>query len=453
MKRAGSLRYRKPIPKHSKRHFSGNPVFAATDFPKPWLYYGTNGFGYPIMGSSWAAAYDPGNFNDAIITSIARFPLVTINAHPFASTGASDGPNRAIISRLKALRPTMKILWYDTHVQAIDYLTVGSQWYEMRNASIGPPDVRLYDTGGLLAPWLDQGVWFFDTGRVKSTLLSIWLAHGGTAHDADGFFLDYAWGTLYVGTESGDPIDLTRTAWTTAAELDASGKAGLDYVVDGLAAQGFEVWANGIADADSKARWDGNLFEGWYGASGMASGGTDAPAGFASFDLAMTDLLTWQGSTATGDGSCLTKTENNGISWNSATWRKACRFTIGSAAIGGGYGYTGDNRNINHLTTDDANMWADEYSVLSGVSETTGAGIGWLGRPTEFGYKTGSVYVRHFDNGMVVVNGDGTTAHTYDPGSGYRKIQGIYDTTVNDGTAIQTTQTIPGKDARFWLRG
>lgn len=438
---SGSSRIRRP--KH-RPHGPIQPHVSVNGFPKPWLYYGTNGFGANLMTSQ-------GVFDQNLVNSISRFPLVTLNVHPFASNGSGFIGDRAIVTTLKALRPTMKILWYDTFVQAITYLTVGAQWKEISDLSIGPPDVRLYDTGGLLAPWLNQNVWFFDTGVVKSSLLAIWLAHGGTAHDADGFFLDYAWGVLNVGTESGNPVDITRTAWSTGAQLDASAKAGLDYVVDGLKAQGFEVWGNGIANADSKARWTGSLFEGWYGASGMASGG-DAPAGFSTFDLAMTDLLTWQGSTATGDGYALTKTENAGTTWNTATWRKACRFTIGSATIAGGYGYTGDNRNSHGLALDDADMWADEYCVVNGTS-TTGGANGWLGRPTEFGYKdSGGCYVRHFENGLVVVNGDGTTSHSFNPGSGYRKITGIYDTTVNNGAAVSGSQTIPGKDARFYLR-
>jgi len=427
---------------------SATPVTPASlnplDFPKPWLYYGTNGFGNDLMGAQ--GVYDPGNFNLTRVNQVARFPLVTLNTHPFASTGPSDGPNRAIVSMLKAIRPSMKILWYDTLIQAIPYLTVGSQWKEMNDLSTGPPDVRfLYEVDGTLYP--SPSAWFFDLGQVKAAALAIWLAHGGSAHDADGFFLDYAEGVYAFGSTV---VDIGALGYSTLAQFNASAKAGLDYVVDGMKAQGFEVWGNGTADADSYARWTGRLFEGWDNAGGAIP--SVPPFGYASFDAAMTAILAWQGSSATGDGYALLKSENTGTIYGSANWFKMQRYTLGCATVAGGYAYVGDNRNASQLATDDAEMWADEYSVVAGISEDTGAGIGWLGRPTEFGYKDGTsgLYVRHFDNGVVVANAS-ATQKTIDLGTQYRRIEGVLQPGINDGSLVQSL-TVPAKDARFLLR-
>ena len=406
------------------------------DFPKPWLYYGTNGAGSELMTA-------PGVFDSALVTSVARFPLVTLNTTPFANAG---GGNRGIIALLKAIRPTMRILWYDTFVSRFLFATANTQWKAEWDAVVASsPDCRFYfESDGTGYPNHAATPIFIDTGKIKEALFTAWIAYAGADVDADGFFLDYADGILALGSTQ---IDLARAGYANINELNASAKAGLDYVVDGLATLG-EVWGNGLADADSMARWTGRLFEGWDRDGGL---GSRTPLGFATFDDAMNEIMEWQGATPTANGTCLLKSENAGTSYGTNAWFKMQRYTLGCATVGGGYGYTGDNRNESNLVPDDADMWADEYSVISGASETTGIGIGWLGRPTEFGYKdSGSgLYIRHFDNGVVVANAS-AAQKTIDLGTQYRRINGSLQPSVNDGSLVQSV-TVPHKDARFLL--
>jgi hypothetical protein len=91
----------------------------------------------------------------------------------------------------------------------------------------------------------------------------------------------------------------------------------------------------------------------------------------------------------------------------------------------------------------------DEYSVTeAGVSDTTGKHIGWLGQPLGPARVAGGLWVREFDHGMVLV--DSTyVSQSIDLGStGYRSIQGVVDTTVNNGRTSRMV-TVPAQDAVF----
>ena len=100
--------------------------------------------------------------------------------------------------------------------------------------------------------------------------------------------------------------------------------------------------------------------------------------------------------------------------------------------------------------------WADEYTVNSaGVSDGVGtiaANRGWLGRPTALGFKHSSgCYVREFQRGIVIANGSGGSINHPLTGT-WRRIQGVFAPSVNNGATVSGTVSVPTSDARFLLR-
>jgi hypothetical protein len=79
--------------------------------------------------------------------------------------------------------------------------------------------------------------------------------------------------------------------------------------------------------------------------------------------------------------------------------------------------------------------------------------LGWLGDPLGPATQlTTDVWVRYFNNGAAIVNGSGSPATlTPAPSAGYRKIRGIHDPTINDGSSVTSVTVVP-HDALFLLR-
>lgn len=421
----------------------------AGGFPHIWMQCGTAGVGTPVMTS-------PGVFDMTLINKMARWDMVNVNVHPFA-----DGPagNLAIVSLLKAANPAVKVLWYDTIQQRFLFIAPGTQWGD--EWTLAEP-LRFFFTGsGDSYPDHDPTTAFWDMVDSGVALANIWKQY--THAKADGYMFDYFIGK--PGNWTGG-IDYGLAGYANVADLNTANSQGLDDFAVAMLGEGL-LWGNrgvnnnGTQDSTIR-RLRGEVAESWDPNKGNPSavtpeglqqlplGGTGSGL-FASFDAAMTLIMSWQGSSPTGDGTILLKGETDAGPPTASYFNKLVRYTLGSACIAGGFAYIGHNRD----GTNDPNMWADEYSVdANGASDGVGllGNKGWLGRPTEFGYKdSGSgMYVRHFDRGVVVVNGSLSSSASIDLGKPYRRLRGVYDTAVNDGSSVQNL-SVPPKDARFLL--
>jgi hypothetical protein len=403
------------------------------DFPKIWQYFYAASNGTPFMTS-------PGVFDQTYISAMAKQNMVVVRQVPFTNTDHPE--NRNFVGQIKAINPATKILWYDTLMDRFQFISTVSIWGEEWTLVVGPPDLRFYYTNGDSYPNVNPLDCWVDIGAAKVALLALWRKYGT---GADGVFFDFAQGS--AGNFSGGP-GFARAGYGSKAALDAAQTVGLDYLVDGMKLQGL-VYANGAdytSDA-SKTHWDGQVMESWdRGVQNSTS------YNFATFDLAIAQALLSQGSSPTANGGVLTKSEEAtfGSAYNVADWRRAERFTLGSATLAGGHGYTGANGDVT-----DVFNWADEYTVTpAGVTDTAGlpANRGWLGRPKEFAAKDSgsSLWVRRFDRGAVIVNGM-TSSHSITMEWPYKRILGSFDPTVNNG-ATSSSITVPARDAVFLLR-
>jgi hypothetical protein len=415
------------------------------DYPRPWWYGGHNGQGGPIFVS--------GAWNETYLQAIARFSLVTLKVTPFADGGYSVP--REIVTKLRAYNPNCRVLWYDTFSDRFVYLTAGTMFKAEWDLYIATPSAVLYCLDGTRFPYNGTLDGFVDVGQVKEGTLAAWQTYavndGG--QNADGFYFDFASGTVSGNSANGSPLDLARAGYATAAELDASASTGLDYVGTALGAIK-PVFGNGygVGPTHDKSKWTGELFEGWDPDNGAPFGGAP-PLNYASFDAAMAALATWRRDGIDGGGTGLVKCENFGPPYTAA-WNKCARFALGSATIQGGYGFVGPSQDETY-TPFFALQWPDEYSVTpiaqGGAHDPTATYQGWLGRPVELPVKDSisGIYVRRFTKGAVVVNGQ-TSPHTINMGTPYRRIAGLHDTAVNNGATEQNV-TVPAKDAVFLL--
>jgi len=296
--------------------------------------------------------------------------------------------------------------------------------------------------------------------------VAIWQAYlygkGG-----DGYFVDWFNNPAYSGSVNNSPLDYARAGYASLQAIkDAIAAANVDFATR-MKAIGDLLYINrGVANSNLDATstfsiCTGELFEGWDPEQGGRQSlplNQQYPGGNIAawnFDTAMTHGCLWQGSIATGRGTFLIKSETGVAAPNQTHLNKSMRYTAACAAICGGLSYVGNNRNGDSTgANDDSIFWADEYAVLNGASVTSGlGGKGWLGKPTEFGHldATSGMWIRHFDRGVVVANGPGSTQQI-NLGKPYRRIRGFYDTSVNDGSLVQTL-SVPAKDGRFLLNG
>lgn len=113
--------------------------------------------------------------------------------------------------------------------------------------------------------------------------------------------------------------------------------------------------------------------------------------------------------------------------------------------------------------------WADEFSVQPGTNQvlayaSAAPGLGWMGDAVDNGPITipdaNGLLVRRFrrrSNGKfvyAVLNPRGNPATTWTAPVNVQALQGIRETTVNNGAAhtLGTVLAIPASDARFWLQ-
>jgi len=437
------------------------PATDPDDFPRIWMYYGTNGFGMPILTTQTLPGGEP-SWDETVINKIARWQMITLNTQPFLTIGLE--PNYAIVAKLRLANPTVRLLFYDQVTQRDLNVAPGSPWTAIWNFITTAPDKRMYRQDGGGWPFNDDSPiwWDIAQGDAASDLADLWKSF--SQGKADGYFLD----TIVAAANSGtvdpqSPLNYAALGWPSLQAMKDAEVVGNAVFINALLGTG-EVWINrGVAnshvDATTAFSCNGELFEGWDPTAGglqdfipldkQYPGGNIAAW---NFNTAMTHGCLWQGASPTGRGSFLIKSETLTPSPNRTHLNRSIRYTLASAAICGGLAYIGNNRDGFH----DPDMWADEYAVnlATGASDSTGARAnrGWLGKPTEYGHldATSGMWIRHFDRGVVVANGPGSPK-VIDLGQPYRRLTGFYDTTVNDGTTVQNL-TVPAKDGRFLLK-
>jgi hypothetical protein len=437
-----------PVPQPSGGGTSGPPVTpSANGFPHMWRYSFTRGSGVDIMPTL-------STFNDQLVADISRWHATTINISPFCD---SDQPvANTIFARLKAANPAIQIYLYNTTSLLTQNLGPNPTSFvrEAWLACTDPTDLRLYDiTDGLGYPGESNlvGV-FFDLSRVgPTTYANLWKKYGATA---DGYWFDYYIGNVanYVFTHRVNPA-LPAPGYASEAAMNTAFSAALDsFGVAMQSAAGLKVGNSGgnfYTPLSVQQRCGGELLENW-------------PPYATTFDDNMNRALLWQGSDPTGDGTAFLSKYDSVTQGQPTFWPQA-RFVLGSACIAGGMGYVGNlgitygaSTGLGTLTNHDQNVWADEYTVdVNGVSDGVGtiaANRGWLGRPLAFGSKASSgCWIREFTNGIVIVNGSGSNISHPLTGN-WRRLQGVFDTTVNNGAAVSGSVSVPTSDARFLLR-
>jgi len=435
----------------------GTGAITPGGFPRPWLYYPTNGFGMPILTGQTLPGTEA-SWDETVLAKMARWDFVTINTQPFVTTGLPS--NWAVISKLKTRNPYIKILWYDSITLRTLNIAPGSPWTAIWDMISANPDKRMYfqsDGTGFPGHVPTPIFWNAGYGDGGAQFAAIWRAFLEDK-GADGSFLD----TIVpggVGQAGAEFSNYAIQGYSSTAELVASSKVGSVVMVDAIKEMGQPIWINrGMTDlyypttsADTLA---GELFEGWDPDQGLIGGG-HAPSGPFTFDSAMALVMTYQGSDPTGEGRILIKGEPTSGTPTDNLLGKLGRYVLGSASMAGGRGVV-TYRDSGGVT--DHNFWIDEYAVdANGLSDLNGATAnkGWLGMPTEFGYKAvnapgdGGLWVRHFDRGVVVANVSGSSL-SIDLGRPYRRITGSLQLSVNDGSLVQNL-TVPSKDARFLL--
>ena len=416
-----------PPPARSRTDYATGP-----DYPRPWCYVGSSGNGDPIL--SGAVLSIGGTFDSANLAAIAKFPMVTINTTPFSDF------HPQIISMLRALNPRIIIAWYDTFMQRFTFLNPGTMWKAEYDAF---KPYELFDTGGNSFPESNPNNFWIDTGDTQTAQTAIWQQYAINGRDADGVFLDYAHGLVRGGGfVSGLPVDPVAAGYADQAAMDTATTNALDNCVTAFKSAGI-VLGNGNATAGSKAKWSGELFEGWPNSQGGAS----------NLDTALAVIAPTMGAGIDGGGSALLKLEDFSAGYG-ATWNKNARYVLGCATLYGGYAFIGPDRALPPTYTPYyPTLWADEWSVTpQGVHDTTGVHVGWLGRPTELPAKdvTSGIWVRRFTRGVVCVNGTSGSL-TVDLGTNYKRITGLRDVTVNNGATEQNV-SVGAKDAVFLLK-
>jgi len=438
---------------HIRGAGGGSLTSVPNGFPHMWRYTYTRGSGDAIITS-------PNVFDTTLVAGISRWHATTINISPFSD---SDLPvYNTVYSQLRTLNPSIKIYSYNT----CSFLT----------QNLGPNPTSFVREAWLLATVpnrrfycvLDAGVGFphdgtlpgsdlvgvaFDLSAVGPTAYAnIWKKYGGFG---DGYWFDYFIAPVadYI-LNAGHDLDYALAGYGSKSAVNTAETTALTSFATAMQSDPkLKVGNSGgytslaIHQTPTPA---GELLENWP---------TGVPG---NFDTNMTRALAYQGTDPTGDGTAFLAKYDSVTQGQPTFWSQA-RFTLGSACVAGGMGYVGNlgitygaSTGLGTLVNHDMNIWADEYTVDStGTSDGTGtvaANRGWLGRPTAFGFKHASgCWVREFTNGIVIVNGSGSTINHPLTGT-WRRLRGVFDTTVNNGATVSGTVSVPTSDARFLLR-
>jgi len=422
-------------------------------FPHMWRYSYCSGSGSPIVITENVL------LDTALLAKIARWHVTTMNISPF--TDSDRALYNTVFAILKATNPAIRTYLYNTCSLLTQNLGPNPTSF-VREAwllEIGPPDQRLYDTFPITDTHFGAypsenplvGVMHHLPHIGGVTYANLWKKYGTLG---DGYWLDYFIdrpSAAQFYNPNNHPVDYALAGYGSMAEMNAAFTAALQAFATALQGDAGKttIVNSGFVSTDASVFLnDGELIENWPPISFLLP----------TFDACMNRLLLWQGTDPTGDGSAfITLPTGGGITQTDSSFAKMARFALGSACVAGGMAYTGNSVNNNLLTSNnDQLIWADEYTVdRFGVSDGTGTvadNRGWLGRPIAFGFKHASgCWVREFQYGIVIVNGTGGTINHPLTGS-WKRIQGVFNTAVNNGAAVSGSVSIPFQDARFLLR-
>jgi len=429
-----------------------------------WFNTFASGVGKP-SGSGAPFMTAPGVFDPTTLGHLSRYALVMTNVTPSSNY---DNDNWGWVAQLRALNPKTKLLAFESlqwryqntnHMLADLWNIVlgtepgGSGAERMIRINGGAQNGLPFPSGNTGKVW-----WDVTQNNGANVLRDLWIARVMN-HGLDGVFFDTCVSSLY--NDEGQTPNFGAKGYGSQAAMEAALATASGALIDALRAYG-GVWGNmgyWLATETMKRKATGELLEYWDPGQG-ATGAPDLPGfgWFANFDAAMTHLCTWQGSDPTGDGTVMLKTENaaglsdyaDGTGPTNATWRKLNRYSLACATIAGGYHHHG--KGADGQSSDTIYDIGDEWSVdiASGQCMKDNAHMGWLGRPTEFGsmYASG-LWVRRFQNGIVVVNGP-SVSRTITFEKPYKRLTGTWETTINNGATV-SSDTIPSKDGRFYV--
>ena len=437
---------------HIRGAGGGSLTSVVGGYPHVFLYFPTAGSGSPILTA-------PQIFDTSVIADLAKFDWMTLNISPFTNTESPLNIN--VVSMIKAINPNAKIVWYGLFTPAFQNLTPTSQWGETWNLALAAPDKRLtfadpphnyYASDNPLSCYMD-----WTASGVATAYADIWTKYG--ERGGDGYFFDIYESVLSHASFAEGGVDFAARGYGSAAALDAASSTAHITAATRIGLTGKPTYCN---------RGSGSTF---YGpeADGLACTGEfienfffgdTLPSRISHFGTMDTFMAFAQahsrdgGGDGTHDGTMLLWSDNDDSVGN-PLYNQNIRFTLGCACLIGaraGTGATGRNAN-------DRLLRADEWAVTSaGATDTTfsPANHGWLGRPLGAASKVGNVWVRNFTNGIVIVNGE-TSSQNYTLPATFRRIHGVYDTSINSGATVSGTISIPGqsvagKDARFLLR-
>ncbi len=237
----------------------------------------------------------------------------------------------------------------------------------------------------------------------------------------DGIYYDNVFGDLWwlndghVDADNDgviDDSDWLNATWTRGARsLVARTREGIGenhYIVHHFQSQN-QDYANGPAFETFPGGWSLSFGPGW--------------------EALVKEYLRWEQKVAARGRQPLAMIDRVGEVGN----YQSMRFGLASTLMGGGY-YVYDDGPTGHHTQ----WWYDEYSVDLASGRATGDASrkGYLGYPKGSAEKLASgVWRRDFDNGVALVN-PGGGAQWVDLGGLYRKVDGVQDRSVNDGSLV-----------------
>ena len=455
-KLAGASMVGTTLPGTSRASTTGRGDEGLDGFPKIWSYTGNGSTGLPFMTA-------PGVFDMTMVNAMAKRHLITAQTVPWSNAG--QPANQNLVALLRPLT-TSKILLYDSFQQRFLHISqtqYGEEWTLVK----GAPDRSLFYDGthgpnfpagpfGVAYPYGDPNLVWWDMGDgggayapAGLSLANIWKAH----NVADGYFFDF-----FYGKPANNTVDPAHAPMNYASVAALNAKCDSETAVCLTALRPQMMYGNrgGSPALTSDATthlMNGELYERWDPDLGLNGPNIPGGGGFgagapATFDAVMSYILAQWPSGALVKGETGESGTTPAIIPGVARWNKLMRYCLGSAAMLGGYCF------IDQTDREPAPMlwWADEYSVnLNGTADTTQTRRSWLGTPLEAARNVSTgCWVRRFTNGIVAVNGDGTTAHDIDLGKQYRRITGAQDAAYNNG-AIEQVTNIPGKNARFFV--
>ena len=423
-------------------------------YPRVWNCQGQSGNGAPLIpGRDYHGTRD-----ELAITNYSRFPLALLSISPW---GNVRGVHRGdVIARIRANQPGIKLIAYTitqgwfhppTLVPGPRDSTFYADWQNtFRATDLNPTSAWVY----LLSPphTADSTVlihdfnWgnpVFQDSLTKLFIRAMRLTDSTGHAQFDGIFLDTYErrvsqymndnGPSWAWSHEGEP-DLVRGGYASKAAMDTAFTHGLVATVNQIrAAMGpdFLIFANTGTHTDPYDLSAGYGVDGLVRELFLVSPTNDFSHARAFIQQVFPTYKLLKGELTVPSAP------------RGATSCKQARYILGTSCLGDGWAF---------LSADGAKdpmAYYDEYSVNeAGASDTTGKHVGWLGQPRGPARVTGGLWVREFDHGMVLVD-SAFVSQSIDLGSSdFRSIQGVIDTTVNDGRAKRLV-TVPGQDAVF----